>query len=304
LSAPGDRDFVGYGASPPDPKWPGGARIAVQFVLNYEEGGERSVADGDASSETFLSDVIGAEAFADRHMSVESLYEYGARAGVWRVLRLFERFGLPLTIFAVARALERNPEVTAAFVDAGHEIAGHGLRWLSYQQVDEATEREHLAQAVELITSLTGSAPRGWYTGRDSPRTRRLVVEHGGFVYDSDSYADDLPYWTEVADQHHLVVPYTLDVNDMRFLTPQGFNSGEQFFRYGADAFDALYREGATSPKLLSIGLHGRIIGRPGRIVGLERLIEHIVDHDDVWICRRIEVAEHWRTTHGGDLRE
>jgi putative urate catabolism protein len=300
-SAIAPRDFVGYGATPPHPRWPGGARIAVQFVLNYEEGGERNILDGDSVAETFLSDVIGAEAIADRHMSVESLYEYGSRAGVWRVLRLFERFDVPFTVFGVARALQRNPEVTAAFLAAGCDIVGHGLRWLSYQQVDEATERRHLSEAVAVLTELTGVAPTGWYTGRDSPRTRRLVVEHGGFFYDSDSYADDLPYWVEVAGRPHLVVPYTLDVNDMRFLTPQGFNSGEQFYQYGADAFDALYQEGISTPKLLTIGLHGRIIGRPGRIVGLERLVEHILSHDGVWVCRRIEVAQHWAATHPAD---
>jgi len=292
------REFAGYGANPPDPRWPGGSRIAVQFVLNYEEGGERNVLDGDSTAETFLSDVIGAEPFADRHMSVESLYEYGSRAGVWRVLRLFERFEMPLTIFGVARALERNPEVTAAFLVAGHEIAGHGLRWLSYQQTDEETERRHLAEASQLIASLTGSAPQGWYTGRDSPRTRRLVVEHGGFLYDSDSYADDLPYWISIRGERHLVVPYTLDVNDMRFVTPQGFATSTDFFSYARDAFDALYQEGVFAPKMLSVGLHARIIGRPGRIIGLEQFLEHVRAHEDVWICRRVDIARHWHKEH------
>lgn len=294
----GARDFVGYGRRPPYAAWPGDARIAVQFVLNYEEGGERNVLDGDPSSETFLSEVIGAAPFEDRHMSVESLYEYGSRAGAWRVLRLFEHHELPLTVFGVAVALERNPEIAAAFVEAGHEIAGHGYRWLSYQESDEETERQHLAEAVRHLAALTGAPPRGWYTGRDSPRTRRLVVEHGGFAYDSDSYADDLPYWTTVSGSPHLVVPYALDTNDMRFLTPQGFNSGDQFLRYCADAFDALYREGEQTPKLLSIGLHGRIIGRPGRIMSLERLVDHIGAHERVWICRRDDVAAHWAATH------
>ena len=292
------REFVGYGANPPDPRWPGGSRIAVQFVLNYEEGGERNVLDGDSTAETFLSDVIGAEPFADRHMSVESLYEYGSRAGVWRVLRLFERFDIPLTIFGVARALERNPEATAAFLAAGHEIAGHGLRWLNYQHTDEDMERRHLAEASQLIASLTGSAPKGWYTGRDSPRTRRLVVQHGGFLYDSDSYADELPYWISIRDERHLVIPYTLDVNDMRFLTAHGFATSTDFFAYARDAFDALYREGAFAPKMLSVGLHARIIGRPGRIVGLEQFLEHVRSHEDVWICRRVDIANHWYKEH------
>jgi len=297
------RDFVGYGAHPPYADWPGDARIAVQFVLNYEEGAERSVLDGDATSETFLSEVVGAEAFPGRHMSVESLYEYGSRAGAWRVLRLFERFELPLTVFAVAVALERNPTLAAALIASGHEMAAHGLRWLSYQGVDEETERRHVAEAVRILTTLSGHPPAGWYTGRDSPRTRRLVVEHGGFAYDSDSYADDLPYWVEVSGRPHLVIPYALDTNDMRYLTAQGFNSGEHFLRYCADAFDALYREGDERPKMLSIGLHCRISGRPGRTVALERLVEHIASHERVWICRREEIAAHWATRHPYERR-
>jgi putative urate catabolism protein len=300
------RDMRGYGASPPHPRWPGGARVALQFVLNYEEGAENSVLHGDAASETFLSEIIGAPAFADRHLSMESLYEYGARAGVWRVLRLFEAHRMPLTIFAVAMALARNPEVADACVAAGHEIASHGLRWISYQTVDEATEREHLARAVETIERLTGAKPVGWYTGRDSPRTRRLVVEHGGFVYDADSYADDLPYWTEVKTnggvQPHLVVPYTLDSNDMRFATAQGFNSGDQFFAYLRDAFDTLYAEGdprgLNAPKMLSIGLHARLVGRPGRTAALARFLDHVARHDDVWVARRIDIARHWTALH------
>jgi len=292
---PYPRDLVGYGRTPPDPRWPGGARIAVQFVLNYEEGGENCVLDGDPASETFLSEIIGAAAFPDRHMSMESLYEYGARAGVWRILRAFERRGLPLTVFGVARALQRNPEATAAFRELGHEIAGHGLRWISYQQVDEATERAHLAEAVEIITALTGAAPLGWYTGRDSPRTRQLVVEHGGFLYDADSYADDLPYWVRVGAGAHLVVPYTLDTNDMRFATAQGFNSGDQFFGYLRDAFDVLYREGG---RMLSVGLHCRIAGRPARVAALERFLDHVQSHDAVWVTRRVDVARHWAATH------
>jgi putative urate catabolism protein len=300
------RDLVGYGAHPPHPRWPGGARIAVQFVLNYEEGAENSVLHGDAASETFLSEIIGATAFPDRHLSMESLYEYGARAGVWRVLRLFEARAVPLTIFGVAMALARNPAVVDACVAAGHEIASHGWRWISYQNVAEDVEREHVARAVETIARLTGAAPAGWYTGRDSPRTRALVVEHGGFVYDADSYADDLPYWTVVATRDgrrpHLVVPYALDTNDMRFATAQGFNSGEQFYAYLRDAFDTLYAEGdpagLDAPRMLSIGLHGRIVGRPGRAAALAHFVDHVQRHDDVWIARRIDIARHWIATH------
>ena len=293
------RDMVGYGPHPPDPSWPGGARIAVQFVLNYEEGSENSVLDGDAGSETFLSEMTPAEPFPARHMSMESIYEYGSRAGLWRVLRVFEKRGLPLTIFAVARAMQRNPEAVAAFGELGHEIASHGLRWLSYQFVDRETERAHLAEAVQILRELTGAAPLGWYTGRDSPNTRELVVEHGGFVYDSDSYADDLPYWVKVGATDHLVVPYTLDTNDMRFSSSAGFPSGEQFFAHLRDAFDVLYAEGVEgSPKMLSVGLHCRIVGRPARTAALERFLDHVQSHDKVWIARRIEIAEHWRTVH------
>ncbi len=294
----GARDFVGYGPRPPHAEWPGGARIAVSFVLNYEEGGERNVIDGDSTSETFLSEIIGAEAFADRHMSMESLYEYGSRAGVWRVLRLFDSYGLPLTVFAVARALQRNPAVAQAVAEAGHEVACHGLRWLSYQCVPEDIERSHIAEATTILTELVGSPPLGWYTGRDSPNTRRLVVEHGGYVYDSDSYADDLPYWAAVdidgTTRGQLVLPYALDSNDMRFATAQGFNSGEQFFAYLRDAFDVLYTEGAERPKMLSIGLHCRLAGRPGRLASLRRFLDHLTAHDGVWVCRRIDIARHW----------
>ena len=300
------RDLAGYGARPPHARWPDGARIAVQFVLNYEEGAENSVLHGDAASEPFLSEIIGASPFADRHLSMESLYEYGARAGVWRVLRLFDERSLPLTIFGVAMALARNPPVVDACMKAGHEIASHGFRWISYQNVAEDVERQHIAQAVETIARLTGAPPAGWYTGRDSPRTRALVVEHGGFVYDADSYADDLPYWTLVETRRgrepHLVVPYALDTNDMRFATAQGFNSGDQFFTYLRDAFDTLYVEGdprgGDAPKMLSIGLHGRIVGRPGRIAALARFVDHVQRHDDVWIARRIDIARHWMAEH------
>jgi putative urate catabolism protein len=304
------RDLVGYGPQPPHARWPGDARIAVQFVLNYEEGAENCVLDGDPGSEVFLSEIIGAQAFPMRHMSMESLYEYGARAGLWRVLRAFERHRLPLTVFAVATAVRRNPEAVAAFKELGHEIACHGLRWISYQQVDEPTERAHMSEAIAILRDTFGSAPLGWYTGRDSPNTRRLLVEHGGLLYDADSYADDLPYWTEVAlgtgaDRRrvaHLVVPYALDTNDMRFATAQGFNSGSQFFDYLKSAFDTLYREGdpdgLDAPKMLSVGLHCRLIGRPGRIDALERFLDYVLAHQRVWICRRVDIARHWIARH------
>ncbi len=293
------RDMIGYGRNPPDPQWPGDAVVAVQFVLNYEEGAENSVLDGDATSETFLSEMTPADAFPNRHMSMESLYEYGSRAGLWRVLRVFERREIPLTIFAVAQAMQRNPEAVAAFRELHHEIACHGLRWKSYQLVDRDTERAHLAQAVAVLRELTGAAPLGWYTGRDSPHTRELVVEHGGFVYDSDSYADDLPYWVRVHDTDHLVVPYSLDTNDMRFASAAGFSNGEEFFAHLRDAFDVLYAEGVAGyPKMLSIGLHCRLVGRPARTAALERFCDHVQSHRGVWLARRIEIAEHWRSVH------
>lgn len=305
------RDLVGYGRTPPHPQWPAQARVALQFVLNYEEGSENCVLDGDAGSETFLSEIIGAQSFPARHMSMESLYEYGSRAGLWRLLRLFEERKLPLTIFGVARALQRNPEATAAFQQLGHEIACHGLRWISYQNIDEATERAHIAEAVSVIQQLTGSAPLGWYTGRDSPNTRKLVMEHGGFSYDSDNYSDDLPFWEQVTisgpngetlTKPQLIVPYTLDTNDMRFAAAQGFNSGTQFFDYLKDAFDVLYHEGdpqgLNQPKMLSIGLHCRVVGRPARAAALARFLDYVQSHDRVWIARRIDIANHWRATH------
>jgi putative urate catabolism protein len=297
------RDMVGYGRTPPDARWPDGAAIAVQFVLNYEEGGENTVLDGDPASEAFLSEITPAEAFPNRHMSMESLYEYGSRAGLWRLLRVFERRRIPLTIFAVARAMQRNPEAVAAFGELGHEIACHGLRWKSYQLIGRDTERMHMAEAVQILKDLTGAPPLGWYTGRDSPHTRDLVVEHGGFAYDSDSYADDLPYWVRVRDGadlvHHLVVPYTLDTNDMRFASPAGFSNGDEFFAHLRDAFDVLYAEGLDgSPKMLSVGLHCRLAGRPARTRALERFLDHVQSHDSVWLARRIEIAEHWRRIH------
>jgi allantoinase len=295
------RDLVGYGRHPPHARWPAGARIALQFVLNFEEGAENCVLDGDPASEVFLSEIIGAQAFPMRHMSMESLYEYGSRAGLWRVLRAFERRALPLTVFAVAVAARRHPEAVAAFRELGHEVACHGLRWISYQQVDEATERAHMAAAIAMLRDSIGVAPLGWYSGRDSPNTRRLLVEHGGFLYDSDSYADDLPYWLQVGSIPHLVVPYALDTNDMRFATAQGFNSGTQFFDYLRSAFDILYREGdpdgLDAPKMLSIGLHCRLAGRPGRLDALERFLDYVSGHERVWICRRVEIARHWIAT-------
>jgi putative urate catabolism protein len=298
--------MAGYGAQPPHARWPGGARLALQIVLNYEEGGEASVLHGDAAAETFLSEIAAAQPFPDRHMSMESLYEYGSRAGLWRLLRLFRERRLPVTIFGVAMALERNPAAVEAMLGDGHEIASHGWRWISYQQVDERTERDHVARAVDSIRRRTGRAPDGWYTGRDSPNTRRLVVEHGGFTYDADSYADDLPYWVEVdtraGKKAHLVVPYALDTNDMRFSSASGFPSGQEYFNYLRDAFDVLYAEGdprgLDSPKMLSIGLHCRIAGRPGRLAALSRFLDHVRSHDDVWVARRVEIARHWIATH------
>ena len=297
------RDMIGYGRNPPRAQWPGGARVALQFVLNYEEGGESSVLHGDRGSEQFLSEIIGAQSYPARHMSMESIYEYGSRAGVWRLLREFETRALPLTVFAVAMALERHPELAAELVRLDHEIACHGLRWIHYQEIDEATEREHMQQALGIITHLTGRTPLGWYTGRDSPNTRRLVVEQGELLYDSDYYGDDLPLWMPVKtsngeDRTHLVIPYTLDVNDMRFATTQGFNSGEQFYEYLRDSFDVLYAEGADMPKMMSVGLHCRLVGRPGRFRALQRFLDYVQTHDKVWICRRIDIARHWIDRH------
>ncbi len=310
------RDLRGYGKTPPHAAWPNGARIALQLVLNYEEGGENNVLHGDAASETFLSEIIGAQAFPNRHLSMETIYEYGSRAGFWRLMREFEARRIPVTVFGIAMAMQRHPEAVAAMLEGGHEIACHGLRWISYQMMDEATERAHLIEAVAQFREMTGAAPQGWYTGRDSPNTRRLVVEHGGFVYDADSYADDLPYWVDVETRTgtaaggdaasllkpHLVVPYTLDTNDMRFAAMQGFNSGTQFFDYLKDAFDVLYKEGnpagLNAPKMLSVGLHCRVVGRPARFAALQRFLDYVQRHDKVWICRRIDIANHWIATH------
>ena len=294
-ASPYPRDLVGYGATPPDPKWPGRARIALQFVLNYEEGGENSVLHGDAASETFLSEIVGAQAFVgQRHMSMESLYEYGSRVGVWRMLKLFRRYNIPLTIFAVAMAMERNPAVVEAFMQAGHEIANHGLRWINYQDAPLKIEREHMQRAIEIQKRLTGERPFGWYTGRTSPNTRRLVVEDGGFEYDADDYNDDLPWYDTRYGKPQLVVPYTLDANDMRFLAVQGFNSGEQFYAYLKDSFDALYAEGRDTPRMMSVGLHCRIAGKPGRIFALERFLRYVSKKPGVWFARRIDIARHW----------
>ena len=294
------RDLIGYGPNPPKADWPGGARLALQFVLNYEEGAENSILHGDAASEAFLSEIIAAQPLPGvRHISMESLYDYGARVGVWRILRLFERKRVPLTIFAVAMAAERNPEVIRAMVDAGHEIANHGWRWINYQYVGEEVEREHIRRSVEVLERVAGIRPVGWYLGRTSPNTRRLAAEHGGFLYDSDAYDDDLPYWAEVAGcEPQLVVPYTLDANDMRFATPQGFNSGDQFLAYLRDSFDVLYAEGAETPRMMSVGLHCRLVGRPGRLAALERFLEHAQAHEGVWFCRRADIARHWRARH------
>ena len=291
------RDLIGYGRQPPQAAWPGGARIAVQLVLNYEEGGEMSVLHGDDRSETFLSDMIDPPAIAGRHMSMEQIYEYGSRAGVWRLLRLFERYGVPVTVFGVAMAMERNPAVVEAFLKAGHEVASHGYRWINYQDAPEALEREHLARAIEIHTRLTGERPLGWYTGRTSPNTRRLAAEEGGFLYDADDYSDDLPFWVTEAGKPHLIVPYTLEANDMRF-SGGGLATGEQFASYLSDAFDVLYAEGETAPKMLSVGLHCRLAGRPGKLAGLERFLKHALSHKDVWFCRRVEIARHWREWH------
>ena len=292
------RDLIGYGANPPKADWPGGARIAIQMVLNYEEGAENSVLHGDPASETFLSDMINpAPVVGARNMSMEQIYEYGSRAGVWRLLRLFARCGVPVTVFGVAMAMERNPDVVAAMLEAGHEIASHGWRWINYQDLPEEVEREHMARAIEIHTRLTGERPLGWYTGRTSPNTRRLAAEEGGFLYDADDYSDDLPFWTTEAGKPHLIVPYTLEANDMRF-SGTGLNTGEQFYSYLKDAFDVLYAEGEASPKMMSVGLHCRIVGRPGKMAGLERFIRYAQGHPDVWFARRIDIAHHWRARH------
>jgi putative urate catabolism protein len=290
---PYPRDLHGYGARVPDPQWPDGARLAVQFVINYEEGAENCVLHGDAASEAFLSEIVGAEAYpGQRHMNMESLYEYGSRAGFWRLHRLFSERGVPVTVFGVAMALQRNPAAVTAMQASDWEIASHGYRWIDYQNIDEQTERQHLATAIDIHTRMTGSRPLGWYLGRCSPQTHRLVAEEGGFVYNADSYADDLPYWDRTFDVPQLMVPYTLDANDMRFATAQGFNAGQQFFDYLKDTFDVLHAEGS---RMMSVGLHCRLAGRPGRAAAVARFLDYVQGHGDVWLARRIDIADHWR---------
>jgi putative urate catabolism protein len=290
------RDLRGYGRTPPDAAWPGGARIAVQFVINFEEGGENCVLHGDAASEAFLSEIVGAAPIeGQRHMNMESLYEYGSRAGFWRLHRLFVEKNVPVTVFGVAMALARNPDVVEAMRQARWEIASHGYRWIDYQQVDEGTERSHLGKAIEIHERVTGERPLGWYLGRCSPNTHRLVAEEGGFAYNADSYADDLPYWDRSFDEPQLMVPYTLDANDMRFATAQGFNSGKQFYRYLKDTFRVLHAEGG---RMMSVGLHCRLAGRPGRAAAVARFLDYVQKYDDVWLATRADIAKHWRSAH------
>ncbi len=291
--------MVGYGGEPPLVAWPDGARLALQFVVNYEEGGENCILHGDPASEAFLSEIVGAQAYpGQRHMNMESIYEYGSRAGFWRLQRMFSERTLPVTVFGVAMALQRNPKAVEAMQHAEWEIASHGYRWIDYQNVPEAVEREHLQQALETHTIATGSRPMGWYLGRCSPNSHRIVAELGGFAYNSDTYADDLPYWDTSYDKPQLMIPYTLDANDMRFASPQGFNSGEQFYHYLKDSFDVLYAEGQTMPQMMSVGLHCRLVGRPGRAAALARFLDYVQGHDSVWVCRRIDIARHWIAHH------
>ena len=288
------RNLVGYGQKDFKIEWPNKAKIAVQFVLNYEEGGENCVLNGDKYSETFLSEIIGAKPIEGRHMSMESIYEYGSRRGFWRIYKNFNDRKIPLTIFGVGLALEKNREICLAIKESNFEIVSHGYKWIDYQFINEDIEKEHIIKSYEIIKSIFGEYPLGWYTGRTSPNTRRLIVENTNVIYDSDSYSDDLPYWEKINDKQHLIIPYTLDNNDMRFATNQGFNSGEQFFQYLKDSFDCLYKEGETNPKMMSIGLHCRLIGRPGRIQSLLKFLDYIQQFKDVWICKRNEIAEHW----------
>ncbi|TXR53481.1 allantoinase PuuE [Reinekea thalattae] len=293
------RDLIGYGQTPPNANWPNKAKIALQFVINYEEGGENCVLHGDEGSERFLSEIVGAESYADRHLSMESIYEYGSRSGFWRLHRLFTQANIPTTVFGVATALQKNPDAVKAMLDANWEIASHGLRWIHYQDFSKEEERVHIEEAIRIHQETTGSKPRGWYTGRTSPYTLELIAERDDILYCADSYADDLPYWDNNYSKPLFIVPYTLDTNDMRFATPQGFNSGEQFYQYLKDAFDELYREGEQSPKMLSIGLHCRIVGRPARLAALRRFIEYTKQFDDVWYATRQQIAEHWLAEHG-----
>jgi putative urate catabolism protein len=297
--SPYPRDLAGYGRNPPNPRWPGAARIAVQFVVNYEEGGERNILHGDATSEAFLSDVLGAKPWPGaRHMNVESMYEYGSRAGFWRLWRLFTHHQIPVTVFGVAMALARSPDAVAAMREARWEIASHGLKWIDYKDVPEDEERAQLAEAIRIHAQATGERPLGWYTGRTSVNTLKAVLDEGGFLYSSDSYADDLPYWVNGPKGPHLIIPYTLDANDMRFINAQGFGSGDDFFTYLKDAFDLLYAEGANAPKMMSIGLHCRLVGRPGRAAALTRFLDHVAGHERVWLATRVDIARHWHREH------
>ena len=288
------RDMIGYGSKEPKVVWPNNAKLALQIVLNYEEGGENNILHGDKYSETFLSEIIGAQAFKDRHINMESMYEYGSRRGFWRLHKLFQEKKIPITIFGVAMALERNPEVCDAIKNGNYEVACHGWRWIDYQNVKKSTEKKDMKLAIKTIKKIFGERPLGWYTGRCSPNTRDLVFDDGGFLYDSDSYSDDLPYWEYRKDKKQLIIPYTLDNNDMRFATNQGFNSGDQFYNYLKDSFDALYEEGKNNPKMMSVGLHCRLIGRPGRFQSLKKFIDYVQKFDDIWICKRIDIAKHW----------
>ena len=289
------RDLKGYGRNPPDPKWPDGARIAVQFVVNYEEGGENNILHGDAASEAFLADVLGAQPWpGKRHANMESMFEYGARAGFWRLWRMFTERGLPVTVYGVATALQRCPDVVAGMNEAGWDIASHGLKWIEYRDMPEAEERAHMQEAIRIHTAVTGVRPFGWYTGRSSTNTTRLAAEEGGFLYSSDAYADDLPYWLRGPHGPHLIIPYTLDANDMRFTNAQGFSGGDDFYTYLKDSFDVLYDEGRTAPKMMSVGLHCRLVGRPGRAAALARFLDYVGRHEKVWVASRLDIARHW----------
>ena len=294
MSKKDPRDMIGYGSKDQKIKWPNNARIAVQIVLNYEEGAENCVLNGDNNSEVFLSEIIGAQPVKGRHINMESLYEYGSRAGFWRLHKLFQEKKIPITVFGVGMALEKNPEVCKAIIEADYEVASHGWRWIDYQNIKKTEEKKHMKLAIQAHTKIFGKRPDGWYTGRCSPNTRDLVMEDGGFLYDSDSYSDDLPYWETRNKKKQLIIPYTLDNNDMRFATNQGFNTGDHFFSYLKDSFDVLYEEGKTNPKMMSVGLHCRLIGKPGRIQSLKKFLDYILKHEDVWICKRIDIAKHW----------
>ena len=288
------RNFIGYGSNGKKISWPNNAKLALQIVLNYEEGGENCILNGDKYSETFLSEIIGAKPIKGRHISMESIYEYGSRIGFWRLDKLFKEKKIPVTIFGVGLALKNNPEVCEAIKKGNYEIAAHGYRWIDYQNVKKSIEKKHMQQAVKTIKDIFGSRPLGWYTGRCSPNTRDLVFDDGGFLYDSDSYSDDLPYWEFRGRKKQLIIPYTLDNNDMRFATNQGFNTGDHFYNYLKDSFDTLYEEGKTNPKMMSVGLHCRLIGRPGRIQSLKKFLDYVLKFDDIWICKRIDIANHW----------